>query len=171
MTSENFPLLLKAISFAARVHQGQFRKDGRTPYASHPFRVCLTLRHVFGVDDERLLAAAALHDVIEDTTTDFDDVEKHFGRDVAQWVAYMSKDMRLPESLRENAYRAQLRKAPDAVKLLKLADLHDNLLDVAPEQRARTVSKAQAHLKNLKAGTKNKAVRRAIQIVEKIAGK
>ena len=36
--------LLEAIAFAARVHQGQLRKDGRTPYASHVFRVCLIVR-------------------------------------------------------------------------------------------------------------------------------
>ena len=43
--------LLEAVSFAARAHQGQMRKDGKTPYASHVFRVCLILRHVFGIDD------------------------------------------------------------------------------------------------------------------------
>ena len=60
-------LLLDAVSFAARAHQGQFRKDGRTPYASHPTRVCLVMRCVFGVEDPEVLAAAVLHDTIEDT--------------------------------------------------------------------------------------------------------
>src|SRR5438309_10990310 len=96
--------LLEAIAFAARTHQGQIRKDGKTPYASHVFRVCLVLRHVFGVDDERALRAAVLHDTIEDTTTDFDDLQERYGAEVAGWVALLSKDKRLPDDQREAAY-------------------------------------------------------------------
>ena len=54
--------LLDAIAFAARAHRHQLRKDGQTPYASHPFRVCLVLRHVFGIDDPQVLTAAVLHE-------------------------------------------------------------------------------------------------------------
>ena len=49
-------LVLDAVAFAARAHHGQLRKDGKTPYASHPFRVCLIVRDIFGVDDPRVLA-------------------------------------------------------------------------------------------------------------------
>src|SRR5437667_4119346 len=87
--------LLEAVSFAARAHQGQVRKDGKTPYASHVFRVCLVLRHVFGVDDPQTLTAAVLHDTIEDTTTDFDDLEERYGADVAQWGSVVSKAKRV----------------------------------------------------------------------------
>src|SRR5216683_2353929 len=93
--------LLEAIAFATRAHQGQLRKDGRTPYVSHVFRVCLILRQVFGIDDSQALTAAVLHDTVEDTTTDFDDLEEKFGADVARWVAALSKDKRLPEKERE----------------------------------------------------------------------
>ncbi len=86
--------LLDAISFATRAHHGQLRKDGRTPYVSHVYRVSLIVRHVFGIDDPAVLTAAVLHDTIEDTTTDFDDVEEHFGAEVAGWVARLSKDKR-----------------------------------------------------------------------------
>src|SRR5713226_1440591 len=89
--------LLEAISFAARAHQGQLRKDNRTPYASHAFRVCLIVREIFGVTDPEVLTAAVLHDTVEDTTTDHDDLAKQFGRQVADWVAALSKDKRLPE--------------------------------------------------------------------------
>ena len=58
-------------------------RTAQTPYVSHVFRVCLTTRHVFGVDDEATLTAAVLHDTIEDTTTDFDDIEKQFGAEIA----------------------------------------------------------------------------------------
>src|SRR5438128_10744049 len=83
--------LLEAIAFAARAHQGKLRKDGATPYVSHVFRVCLVLRHVFGVEDRQALMAAALHDTVEDTDTDFDNLQEEFGQDVACWVAALSK--------------------------------------------------------------------------------
>src|SRR6476660_6714705 len=89
--------LLEAASFAARAHRHQLRKDGQTPYAAHPFRVCLIVRHVFGIDDPDTLTAALLHDTIEDTTTDFDDLEKQFGVKVAGWVAALTQDKRLPD--------------------------------------------------------------------------
>src|SRR5438132_913099 len=104
--------LLDAVAFAARAHQGQMRKDGKTPYASHVFRVCLVLRHVFGIDDAHALTAAVLHDTVEDTTTDFDDLAKRFGEDVAAWVTALSKDKRLPDDKRETEYAARLAAAP-----------------------------------------------------------
>ena len=72
-------IVFDAVAFAAWAHRHQVRKDNKTPYVSHVFRVCLTVRHVFGFDDPRMLAAAVLHDTIEDTTTDYDDLIEHFG--------------------------------------------------------------------------------------------
>ena len=122
-------LILKAISFAARKHIGQFRKDNETPYISHTFRVAMILSQVFGVKDERILAAAVLHDTIEDTTTDYDDIEKEFGKEIAVWVGMLSKDKRKQEKEREEAYLKVLAQAPDEVKLIKLADVYDNSID------------------------------------------
>ena len=107
-TTDPFRTIAEAISFAARAHRHQLRKDKETPYAAHPFRVCLTIRHVFGIDDPILLAAAALHDTIEDTTTDYDDIAEKFGPEIADVVAAMTKEMRLPEPVREAAYLKQL---------------------------------------------------------------
>src|SRR5262249_35830423 len=145
--------LLEAVAFAARAHQGQLRKDGETPYASHVFRVCLVLRHVFGIDDRQALMAAVLHDVIEDTTTDFDDLEERFGPEVAGWAAALCKDKRLPEHEREAAYVAQLAQAPWQVKAGKLADVFDNLMDSAhmrPAQRSRSFKNAHRYLNALR---------------------
>lgn len=145
--------LLEAIAFAAVAHRSQLRKDGQTPYVSHVFRVCMVLRHVFGIDDRTALTAAALHDTIEDTTKDFDDLEKQFGKDVASWVAALSKDKRLPEPERERAYEQQLQRAPWQVKVCKLADVFDNLLDaihLTPEQRARSLKNAHRYLDALR---------------------
>ena len=141
--------LLEAIAFAARAHQGQLRKDGRTPYASHPFRVCLVVRHVFGIDDPRVLTAAVLHDTIEDTTTDFDDLDEQFGRDIALWVAALSKDKRQLDDAREREYVATLAAAGWQVQVCKIGDVYDNLLDsgnMPAEKRAKTLGRARTYL-------------------------
>lgn len=123
--------ILRAISFAARAHDGQIRKDGITPYVSHPFRVLMILRQIFGVSDERVLIAAVLHDVIEDTTADFDDVAKEFGQEIAGWVGLLSKDKRKQEKEREDKYTVVIQESPDEVKLIKLADIYDNIMDAS----------------------------------------
>lgn len=90
----------------------------------------MTIAFVFGFDDEKLQAAALLHDTIEDTTTDYEDLHQHFGREVADYVVAMTKDMRLPEKQREDAYFAQLAAGPWQGRLIKLADSYDNLESV-----------------------------------------
>lgn len=123
------PLWLRALSFAARGHRGQLRKDGKTPYFAHPARVALIARSVFGMRSEEALTAAALHDVLEDGVCDRETLADVFGERVAGWVAELSKDPALPEAERERRYTAQLRRASRTARILKLADLYDNLCD------------------------------------------
>jgi guanosine-3',5'-bis(diphosphate) 3'-pyrophosphohydrolase len=152
--------LLEAVAFAARAHHGQLRKDGRTPYASHVFRVCLVLRDVFGVTDRQALTAAVLHDTVEDTTTDFDDVAERFGAEVATWVATLSKDKRLSFEDREEVYCRNLAAAPWQVQVCKLADLFDNLLDsnyLPPPKRRSAVQKKRRYLEALRSDLKPEA--------------
>lgn len=127
--SRSSDLWQRAASFSARMHAGQVRKDGVTPYASHPFRVALSVRQVFGIDDPVCLAIALLHDVIEDTPADYDDVAQGFGEAVAKGVAALTKDMRLPEDERERDYDEQLQRADWRSRVVKLADVYDNLCD------------------------------------------
>ncbi len=141
--------ILEAISFAARRHRDQVRKDRKTPYAAHPMRVLFILRDLFGIDDREVLAAAALHDTIEDTATDRDDITERFGKTVAGYVADLTKDKRLPEEERERRYREQLNEASVPVKLCKLADTLDNLIDAA----------------GLSAGARRKAAGKAAQLL------
>ena len=142
-------IVLRAISRAARSHAGQWRRDGVTPYVAHPMRVMTVLVQVFGVEDPQLLAAAVLHDTIEDTTVDFDDLLEEFGLEVARAVALLSKDTRLRKDERERAYMAALAEAPVGVQLCKLADVYDNLIDsrgATAQRRSKTVGKAFAWL-------------------------
>lgn len=144
-SAENRVGLLEAISFAARAHRLQLRKDEQTPYVAHPFRVCLIAGQVFGITDSATLIAAVLHDTIEDTTTDFDDISERFGDQVALIVAALSKDSRLSQEIRDAEYCQNLNAADDRVKIIKLADTFDNLIDsrhLRPEKRAKTIAKA-----------------------------
>lgn len=146
-------MLLDAVAFAARAHEGHLRKDGKTPYVSHVFRVCLIVRDRFGFDDPRMLITALLHDTIEDTRTDFDDVEEQFGPEVARWVAFLTKDKRLQDPEREKQYIAQFRSAPWQVQVCKLADMFDNLtdIDVMPaERRKHSLSRAEQYFAALR---------------------
>jgi guanosine-3',5'-bis(diphosphate) 3'-pyrophosphohydrolase len=164
-------LVFDAVAFAARAHQGQLRKDGATPYVSHVFRACIVLQKLFGIDDPAVLAAALLHDTIEDTTTDFDDLHANFGPEVAGWVALLTKEKRLKDDEREKKYCAALASAPWQVKACKLADVYDNLLDsrgLSPEQRRRAVTRARQYLAALDQTDLPERVRRGHQLVARV---
>ncbi len=134
--SDAMSLIQSAASFAARSHENQTRKDGRTPYIAHPFRVAMTVRHLFGCEDAIAIAAAILHDTIEDCTVDFDDLESRFGATVAHVVAALTKNMALRQDEREADYDARLARADWRARLIKLADAYDNFADTSGVSRA-----------------------------------
>lgn len=136
-----------AASYAARAHNHQYRKDKKTPFVAHPFRVAMVLRDIFGCGDEVAIATALLHDTIEDTRTDFDDIHKRFGREVAVCVACMTKNMLLIEPEREKDYDERLAKAPWQARIVKLADVYDNSLDLPrPGMRKKCIARCQRAL-------------------------
>lgn len=140
--SRDIELVQQAISFAARKHRCQKRKDRLTPYVAHPFRVFFTVSQVFGIEDAVALCAAVLHDTIEDTQTDYDEILERFGPEVADSVAALTKDMRLREDLREAAYDEGLVRASWQARAVKLADVYDNFCDALdPAGRAKVVPK------------------------------
>ena len=125
----NNPLWHDAAALAAQWHEHKYRRDHKTPYFAHPARVAMIIAMIFGFTDEKILAGAYLHDVIEDGDVDYDDVLEPFGREVADYVAAMSKDTRLIEDQREREYDEQLAAGPWQGRLIKLADVYDNLSD------------------------------------------
>jgi len=138
----------QAASFAARAHEHQLRNDGVTPFASHPVRVALTVACLFGITDETVLASALLHDVIEDCHVDYDELNELFGPAVADIVACLTKDKRLIEHEREDAYDRQLAAGPWEARLIKLADVYDNLADSrGSESRRAKLDKVRRALK------------------------
>jgi (p)ppGpp synthase/HD superfamily hydrolase len=131
----------RAAALAARAHRQQLRKDGATPYVSHPFRVAMTVRDLFGCADPVALAVALLHDTIEDTTVDYDDILVQFGAEVADCVAALTKNKALREDLREPEYDQRLAHADWRARLVKLADTFDNLSDLDSSNGADRASR------------------------------
>ena len=158
----------RAVSFAARRHDGQLRKDGKTPYVAHPMRVALIARQLFGVADETAITAALLHDLIEDTKTDYDEIAEEFGVAVADAVVAVSKDARLPHDAREAAYDEQIAAASWQAKLIKLADVYDNFCDARDEkQRANAAEKAR---RAIRCAGNAPELATAIQLVQRLIG-
>ncbi len=159
----------RAAGFAARAHEHQKRRDGKTPYVSHVFRVAMTVRDLFACDDPVCLAAALLHDTIEDTGTDYDEIADGFGADVARCVGALTKNMSLPEKAREKDYDERLAAADWRARLVKLADQFDNLSDVEGREkkfRARAVAKARRAITLAEADKGVAVVKRAVGIVK-----
>ena len=167
-TTSDDRLWQRAVSFAAQQHQGQFRKDGKTPYFAHPVRVALVVRHVFNSNDQTALIAALLHDVIEDTTPDYDDLIEQFGGRAADAVAALTKDARLPEAEREQAYDRQLSQASWQARLVKLADVHDNYCDARSDsERKKFAEKAK---RAIRCAGDAPELQQAIKIVQALIG-
>jgi (p)ppGpp synthase/HD superfamily hydrolase len=128
------PQIDRAIGLAAALHRDQARKIGGQPYVSHPFAVALILSDC--VDDQDVLAAALLHDVLEDVSGyDQDRMRADFGDRVTDLVLQVSedKDPNVKSDARatwrdrkEGYLRGLLRHSPEAV-MISAADKFHNL--------------------------------------------
>ncbi|MCQ2399157.1 MAG: HD domain-containing protein [Clostridia bacterium] len=85
-------LLTKAIVFATEKHEGSTRKGTDIPYIVHPLEAVAIAASI--TTDEKVLCAAVLHDVVEDTTATVKDIEREFGKEVALLVASDSENKR-----------------------------------------------------------------------------
>jgi (p)ppGpp synthase/HD superfamily hydrolase len=138
MTESKELLTLRAIDFAARKHRDQRRKNEETsPYINHPISVSLLLAEIGGITDPEVLAAAILHDTLEDTDTTPEELEAAFGIRVRKLVEEVTDDKRLPKAKRkdlQNTHAAQLSLDAD---LIKLGDKISNVLDVTHSPPAK----------------------------------
>lgn len=134
MTVPVTELIMKASQYAAQAHQGQVRKYGGAPYISHPARVAGETAMLPDATEE-MVAAAWLHDTVEDTDVALGDIRAVFGEKVAELVDGLTNP---PKTAGENrAARkaktfARLAGAPDDVKRIKMLDRIDNLRDTDP---------------------------------------
>jgi len=142
-------VITRAYRIAEEAHDGQLRKTGE-PYITHPLAVATILAKI-GLD-ETTLAAALLHDAVEDTAVTLDDIESGFGAQVAQIVDGVTKLDRVKFASKEAQQAATVRKmliamAKDArVLLIKLADRLHNMRTIAAMEEAKQQRTAQETL-------------------------
>ena len=129
-TTSPMAQVLRAAAFAAERHSNQRRKGKRAaPYINHPIGVASCLADA-GVADPDILAAALLHDTVEDTDTSLEELEQLFGTRVASIVAEVTDDKALPKAERKRLQILTASKKSIEARQVKLADKICNLRDL-----------------------------------------
>jgi guanosine-3',5'-bis(diphosphate) 3'-pyrophosphohydrolase len=135
---KDLALLFRALAFAAHKHRDQRRKDAEaSPYINHPIALAEILAGEGGVTDAEVLAAALLHDTIEDTDTSLEELRAEFGERIAAMVAEVTDDKSLPKAERKRLQIVHAAGVSPGAKLVKLADKICNLRDVAERPPAK----------------------------------
>ncbi len=127
----DYALLLTAIDFAARKHKDQRRKDvGASPYINHPVYVARLIADIANVKDAEILAAAILHDTLEDTDTSVEELVRLFGERVCKMVQEVTDDKQLPKHDRKQLQIEHAAHLTKGAAFVKLADKISNVEDV-----------------------------------------
>jgi GTP pyrophosphokinase len=142
-------LLARAFRFAAHAHEGQQRRSGEA-FIRHPWGAAMILAELR--QDEQTIAAALLHDVVEDTETEIDEVRTEFGDEIAQLVEGVTKLTRIHFQSREQAEAENYRKmiaamvGDERVILIKLADRLHNMRTIEYLGKQKQLQKARETL-------------------------
>ena len=125
-------LVSEAIAFAVKAHDGMRRKKSGSPYILHPMEAAVIVGTI--TDDQNMIAAAALHDVVEDAGVTIDEVEEKFGKRVRELVESETENKReeLPAGatwrIRKEESLEVLKNADDiAVLIVWLGDKLSNM--------------------------------------------
>jgi GTP pyrophosphokinase len=144
--NEDLDIIRRAYDFSLRNHSGQTRASGE-PYLVHPLEVALILAEM--KMDPVGVAAGLLHDVVEDTTTTIEDIQREFGDQVARIVEGVTKISRIDfasseERQAENVRKMVLAMVDDIrVVMIKLADRLHNMrtLEHLPPERQEKIAR------------------------------
>ena len=125
---KEFSTYWEALNFALIKYGDLKRKSGNIPYFIHPLRITLILRAAgfSEFENEEIMIAALLHDLIEDTDISSDEIENKFGKKVASIV----NELTIPDKDIKDQYLEDLKFASNEAKIIKLADRIDNLIDI-----------------------------------------
>jgi (p)ppGpp synthase/HD superfamily hydrolase len=121
----------QAYKFAWFRHGKQFRKYTGEPYINHPIRVAELVKTVAHTNN--MIAAALLHDVVEDTSATLEDIKNNFNLEVAELVRMLTNISHADDGLRRHRKakdKEHLSKASHDAKTIKLADIIDNCSDI-----------------------------------------
>ncbi|MSR58906.1 MAG: bifunctional (p)ppGpp synthetase/guanosine-3',5'-bis(diphosphate) 3'-pyrophosphohydrolase [Planctomycetaceae bacterium] len=126
------PVIERALRLASLAHRGQFRKATDIPYFSHPAAVAVILAGN-GFTDEAVIAAALLHDVVEDTDIAWEQLQAEFPASIPEYVAALSETKQAADGTkrpwidRKREHIAQVAAASLEVRAIALADKLHNL--------------------------------------------
>lgn len=125
-------MLMDALEFSSYKHRKQRRKDVEaSPYINHPIALARLLAVEGGISDHTTLAAAILHDTVEDTETTFEELKEKFGAVIAQTVREVTDDKTLSSPERKQLQIEHAAHLSRRAQLVKLADKTCNIRDVA----------------------------------------
>ena len=139
--SEKYGIAEDAIRFAARVHKGDRRKGSQLPYIIHPIEVMMLTAQM--TNDAEVIAAAALHDTVEDTPCTLEDIETRFGARIAGIVSDESENKRegIPKTdtwkVRKQESLEHEANASREAKLVMLADKISNMRSTLHDYREK----------------------------------
>lgn len=122
--------LSDVLVFATKSHGKQVRQGDGNPYILHPIRVANHLIKIGEISNENIIAAAYLHDVVEDCGVELSEIEEKFGSIVTLYVGEVTDNKKKTKVERK---KLQIEHAPymsTGAKLVKLADKLDNLTDL-----------------------------------------
>jgi (p)ppGpp synthase/HD superfamily hydrolase len=143
-------IIIEAAQYAAKAHEGVFRKHRKVPYINHPSRVAGRVA-IHPKATPELVAVAWLHDVIEDVKDiGPDDIRKTFGNEVAEGcIALCNPSIGSKESrkVRKAQDRAHIAELPDKWKLIKIIDRIDNLTDLHIDRGLAEISFLELYAK------------------------
>ena len=127
----NNQLILKATHFAAQKHRDQRRKDEElSPYINHPISVARAISEIGDIEDPEVLAAALLHDTLEDTETTPEELIDNFGERVCRLVQEVTDDKSLPKLEQKQLQIEHAKELSEGAALIKLGDKISNVTDI-----------------------------------------
>ena len=140
-------LIDKASDFASKAHAGQTRRGGE-PYYNHVHRVACLVGEL--TEDADMIAAAYLHDTMEDCGITADELTLEFGANIAALVQELTNDEVLLKELGKEEYMVRKLSALSAQALLiKLCDTQNNMTETDSPTQAGTYARIQQRLQQI----------------------
>lgn len=124
-------MINEAVEFALKAHFGMVRKGTQTPYLFHPLEAMTIVSRL--TSDEEVISAAVLHDTIEDTKITYEDIEKDFGKRVADLVNSESEDKTKTWEERKTYTLETLGNESREVKIIALGDKLSNMRSISKD--------------------------------------
>lgn len=125
-------MVQKAAIFASQAHEGKLRKGTQIPYIVHPLETAAIVSGL--TEDQAVICAALLHDVIEDTQVTYEELLAQFGDRVADLVRFESEDKSKSWQERKADTIRHLENAPRSAKMICLGDKLSNLRSTAADR-------------------------------------